>query len=226
VRGIATVVWMVVAMMASLGSAVDAVAIGQGGVVKAEKGVSGPVPVGDPASWVTPDDYPADALHANLNGVVDFAAQVDPQGHVTACNVTASSKVPSLDLVTCDLIKAHASFTPARNNKGQPVAGVWKSRVKWLIPQSNSFQNVVNMGGYGQPLDAPAVMVQSYIVEADGTHSDCRNERAEGKSNQGIPVGPVPCYGARSVSGYVDAQGKPQRRRVTLTISTTVEPVR
>jgi protein TonB len=187
-------------------------------------GTTAPTPLGDPASWVTPEDYPSEALHLGQQGIVSFRAEVDAQGNVTGCTVTRSSGTPSLDEETCHLIQMRAHFAPARNAKNRPVSDSYANRVRWAIPVDPPQPATPSL--HLVPPASPNALVFSYVLEPDGTHTDCRIERAEGASNQGSHVGPVPCFGARSSTGYLDAQGRPERRRVTLTISTTVDPVR
>ena len=47
-------------------------------------GTMAPTPVGDPATWVTPEDYPSEALRNGQQGIVGFRADVDRQGNVWA----------------------------------------------------------------------------------------------------------------------------------------------
>ena len=204
------------AMLMQASAATQSVGV-RGGEPVLAPGATPPTPAGDPGAWVTPDDYPVDALHANIQGMTGFRVTVDQQGNVTSCSITDSSGTASLDETTCKLVKARARFEPSRDSKRRPIRGTWSSRVKWIVPGAPRMSD---------PPESPNTLVVSYILQADGTHTDCRIDRAEGKANEGSHVGPAPCFGARSNKGYVDAQGKPERRRVTLTVSTTVDPVR
>ena len=97
-------------------------------------GDSGPVPATDPASWITADDYPAEALRENKEGQVRLAIAVDKAGRPIGCIVEASSGSQALDGAGCTALMARASFRPALNAEGKAIAGVWKRSINWQIP--------------------------------------------------------------------------------------------
>jgi TonB family protein len=172
--------------------------------------------LGDPGEWVTPRDYPSSAMRNRVEGVVGFALTIDAQGNVTDCAITASSNTPALDEATCKLTKARAHFTPARDAKGRAVGDVFRSRVKWVLPEG---------GVVPRALENAGVVQISYIVEADGAHTDCRIDRVEGEGNKTLQVGTTSCHDARSVRGFLDENGHSVRRKVTVIQTTTVDPV-
>jgi TonB family protein len=85
-------------------------------------------------SWVTNDDYPAAALRARQEGVVEFILDVGVDGCATACRVERSSGYPLLDQATCSLMVRRARFKPAQDAKGNPMTSTWSSNFKWMIP--------------------------------------------------------------------------------------------
>lgn len=91
-------------------------------------------PLGDIGTWVTIDDYPAEALQAGQEGTVSFRLTIDRSGSVAQCAITQGSGFPALDDRTCALLTERARFTPARNAAGAPAEGVYSSRVRWLLP--------------------------------------------------------------------------------------------
>ena len=93
-----------------------------------------PVPAGNPQSWTTDSDYPADALRASMKGVTGFTLQVGADGRVTGCTVTASSGWELLDSTSCRLLSRRARFRPARDAEGAAVASTYESRIRWTIP--------------------------------------------------------------------------------------------
>jgi TonB family protein len=145
----------------------------------------GPVPLGNPGSWVTTFDYPSEALRANAQGATGFRLTVDTEGRVTACQITSSSGSGTLDAATCNLVTSRAHFRPSTNARGKPVVGSFNSRLRWAIPISPP-------GGILTPPGA-GVQVMSFIVEADGTRSHCAIERADGAAHDQAHVGPMPC---------------------------------
>ncbi len=76
---------------------------------------------GHPGDWFPVNSYPADAKRNGQQGRVSVQLVVDRTGTPTACTVVASSGVPSLDKMTCDLAMTNAKFTPALDAKGQPA---------------------------------------------------------------------------------------------------------
>ncbi len=86
------------------------------------------------AALISNDDYPPSALRAEEQGTVGFRLEVDPQGRVTQCTVTASSGSANLDAATCRLMQRRAQFEPALDRKGRPTSGTVTSQIRWVIP--------------------------------------------------------------------------------------------
>jgi len=121
---------------------------------------SSPSPIGNPGDWATSDDYPAAALRADIEGVVRFVLGVAADGSVTDCTVSETSGDAGLDAKTCELLRARARFSPARDADGNATTGTWSSAVRWQIPGSTAL---------------PPIMTLTYrfVVEKDGTVSSC-----------------------------------------------------
>lgn len=79
-------------------------------------------------------NYPPRALAAGEQGQVRFRAEVDADGRVTGCKVTASSGHRRLDRETCQLIADHATFSPALDGTGKARAATHEGLVNWRIP--------------------------------------------------------------------------------------------
>lgn len=181
-------------------------------------------PDNDHGSWLPKLDYPSSALRAGQQGMVGFLLRIAPDGGVSSCIVTTSSRASALDEETCRVMIAQARFHPARNAQGQPVEGSYRGRIDWKLPQGTA--PAAGRGSIFMPAgEKDYTLVRSYIVEPGGENTHCRVERAEGLTFDRNPVGPISCNGARSGNGYVDDQGKPVRRRVTTTIIRSVETV-
>jgi TonB family protein len=97
-------------------------------------------PANNPGDWVTPDDYPPDALRSNQSGVSAFTVDIDATGAPTRCKITSSSGSASLDEAACRDIVARARFTPAADRKGHAIASSYSSAVRWSIPQDDDAQ--------------------------------------------------------------------------------------
>lgn len=89
------------------------------------------------ASYLSHDDYPADAIRNEEQGTVGFELDVSPEGRVTACRVTSSSGSKSLDATTCRIMTERPRFVPARDSKGRAVADVASASIRWVLPEDD-----------------------------------------------------------------------------------------
>ena len=95
---------------------------------------SRPWALSNPGTWVTVDDYPADAYAAGQQGSVRVTYNVDAQGRIENCQVASSSESPSLDAATCSLITSRGRYSPARDATGKAIPGPKMSmRFNWAI---------------------------------------------------------------------------------------------
>lgn len=92
-------------------------------------------PLGNPGTWVTPNDYPASELRAEHQGVTRFRVTVGSNGRVADCQIVGSSGWPVLDAVACQKIAARARFAPATDSGGEAVVGSFTSNIRWVIPE-------------------------------------------------------------------------------------------
>ena len=102
-------------------------------------GVAKPAAVGtrakaNLASLLSDEDYPAAALAAREEGMVDFTLEVGPNGRVTHCAVTRSSGSASLDDATSRPMRSRARFTPALDSAGAPTADRVAGKIGWKLP--------------------------------------------------------------------------------------------
>lgn len=88
-------------------------------------------PRGNPASWITDDDYPAEARAAGQQGIVSYRLTVTDEGRVGSCIVTKSSGAEILDSATCTILARRATFTPALDAERNAIEGSYSSRVVW-----------------------------------------------------------------------------------------------
>ena len=83
-------------------------------------------------TWITPEDYPADAKAAGVSGNVMFKVSISETGQVSNCQILEGSGSPALDARTCELIIARAKFEPAKNGGGEPIAMDYSRTVRWV----------------------------------------------------------------------------------------------
>lgn len=81
------------------------------------------------------DSYPAEALRRGEQGrtVADLA--IDATGAPTGCKIVTSSGSRSLDEATCRIALQRIHYQPARDARGDAVAGRLRLPVKWVIPE-------------------------------------------------------------------------------------------
>lgn len=82
---------------------------------------------------ISNDDYPAEALRNEEEGIVGFRLDIGTDGAVTRCTVVQTSGSASLDTATCRILSERARFTPALNRKGKPVSDHVTARIVWRI---------------------------------------------------------------------------------------------
>lgn len=137
-----------------------------------------PSPKGSPGDWVNPDDYPAAALRAGIEGRTTFRLSLDATGKPVACTIHQSSGSDLLDNFTCRLLVERARFNPARDANGRPAPSGYTNSVAWKIPQDKL------------PLPDSVQMALRFAVGADGKLKDCNVLR---ETPAGPELSPAPC---------------------------------
>lgn len=171
---------------------------------------SGPAPLGNPGLWIQPNDYPGISMQNHEEGTVGFRLTISPSGLVANCEVTVGSEFPALDEATCRLVSARARFKPATDATGKPVEGYYSSRVRWKLPEGNG-------------LPQAGEIKLSFVIEQNGSQTNCQVVRSNGTGQTKPAVGPIPCPTRRFEPPYTDGQGRRLRKRVTVTTTVTVE---
>ncbi|MDF0542033.1 energy transducer TonB [Sphingobium sp. H39-3-25] len=90
---------------------------------------------GNPASWITNDDYPPSAIRAEAQGTSAITWEINEQGRVENCRVTASSGNADLDETACRLISRRGRYSPALDQNGNAMRSTQSRRVVWKLPQ-------------------------------------------------------------------------------------------
>ncbi|MGE4322024.1 MAG: energy transducer TonB [Sphingobium sp.] len=147
----------IIAALMVAGFAVDATA--------AEPGM--PVPSESPGNWINDEDYPASEREKGISGTTGVRLIVGTAGEAKSCEVAESSGSQTLDTTACALLKARASFFPARDGKGRKVESVFTTRVRWNLPAVQ-----LNAG----------TMARSFTIFVDisteGVVENCRMEKS------------------------------------------------
>jgi TonB family protein len=155
-----------------------------------------PNPKANPGLWVRSEDYPVRALREGRTGRTSFRLDVDKSGRVTKCTVIVSSGHDDLDAAACDFVTTRALFDPAKDKRGKVVAGNYQNSVLWRIP------NAIDLPKIGQS-------TITFVVEIDGTMSDCKFE-----TTVDVPASFDPCAAKPVFEPRRNEAGEPIRARV------------
>ncbi|WP_239805359.1 energy transducer TonB [Croceicoccus hydrothermalis] len=94
----------------------------------------GPVPRSPVSGWLTPRDYPEQAVLHALEGQVAFRLIVDEQGKPSACHVQfATGPDDSFSEAVCERITQEADFEPAIDAEGRPVPSFFTRLVNFRL---------------------------------------------------------------------------------------------
>lgn len=91
---------------------------------------------GDPAQWVTSDDYPPAALREEREGVTKVTWQINEQGRIENCSVVSSSGSPDLDETACRVLTRRGRYSPALDQSGKPLRSTQSRTIRWQIPKN------------------------------------------------------------------------------------------
>lgn len=167
-------------------------------------------PTANPGSWMSENDYPAESMRLGEEGTTAFRLTIDKAGKVSDCSIRVSSGYDRLDQTACRLLKERGSFSPALDVKGKPTIGYFSNRFVWVLPKERTAKAI-----------SPISVKQSFIVETDGRITNC----AISFNGQAVPLGQSenPCAENGPAKPFLDASGKPERRRVTIGIEVKVD---
>lgn len=92
-------------------------------------------PKGNPADWITTDDYPPSSIRAEEEGTTVIKWTINAQGRVENCVTTQSSGSNALDQAACRALTRRARYAPALDAAGNPIASTQTRRVVWKLPR-------------------------------------------------------------------------------------------
>jgi TonB family protein len=83
-------------------------------------------------AWLTADDYPYRAQKLEHNGVTQEDIFINAMGKPETCTIIVSSGSKDLDSTSCAAAIRRGRFTPARDETGKPMNGVYRFRTIWF----------------------------------------------------------------------------------------------
>lgn len=123
------------APMAAMRKGTDELLTHWGIDLEAHRGLTRAVaPKSDPGNWVRTSDYPTDLMYRGAQGLVQFRLSVDADGAPTQCHIQKSTRPEGFDNAVCDALMRRASFEPALDANGQPIASYWRNTVRFIMP--------------------------------------------------------------------------------------------
>lgn len=87
------------------------------------------IPKSKPSRWLSSEDYPPAMLAAGKRAIVNFRLNVDATGKTTACHIQDATHEKSFEDVVCKAVMRKASFEPALDAEGNPLASYWINTV-------------------------------------------------------------------------------------------------
>jgi outer membrane biosynthesis protein TonB len=144
-------------------------------------------------SFMTDDDYPANALRNKETASVRLALTIDAAGKLVACKVTSIEGARSLEAPTCALQTRRARFVPAHDSSGNAVAGITTTTFNWMLPgvASPQLRYDTALGVNRLPAQMTAASATAdFLLAADGSVEGCTISRSSGSAKlDGIVCG-------------------------------------
>ena len=160
-------------------------------------------------------DYPIEAWIAGQEGDVGYTLYVGEDGEPIACDIDESSGFELLDEEACKLLMKRATFEPATNADGKPVAGEFSSRFRWAKREPE----------FGAPMTVHVV----FTVNEDGSTTDCEIIEASGsisdRMRRQLEREPCPGINRAGAPPIRDENGNPVAKRLSLRLQVEVEDI-
>lgn len=173
------------------------------------------------------DHYPAEALAAGEEGVVQMAVWVAADGSVERCEVTDSSKSAALDAASCALMRSKGAFHPALGADGQKVQAKLQMMLRWVLPRAGAMDSIPAASASPTfPFARPTKTNMTLVLDADGQVKDCKFNAVGEKGELEWPNSLCSAMSnGRRFAPFRDAGGKAVARRVELRTELTIEPI-
>ncbi len=169
-----------------------------------------------PYTWLTPEDYPTEALKRRDEGTSAIAFRILPDGRVGDCRVESSSGSDLLDAMACALIQVRGRYKPELDSKGRAIESETKTlRFTWRLPEG--LEN--DRPRFGEPFEREMVV----DVDQTGRITECEVVKRSGWVPPGDPC--LDLYDPKKpLEPLLDADGNAIAARVIWKSSVTVTP--
>ena len=91
------------------------------------------IPASNPGSWMNDNDYPPEMRYRGHQGLVHFRLIVDEKGKPMSCHIQLSTRPKEFEDAVCKGIMKRASFEPALDAAGKPVASYYLNSVRFMM---------------------------------------------------------------------------------------------
>lgn len=139
---------------------------------------------------LTPDDYVRRAAGMEKSGMTVVEVLIDEAGKPQTCGVSATSGSEDLDLKACAAAVLRGKYTPAADEDGLPMHGVYRLRVRWVLEQR--IFDGVSIGTPKSPADLvlevaklpegrkSVTLTMAYLVNEQGAIQRCSVVQSSG----------------------------------------------
>ena len=76
--------------------------------------------------------YPRKALRNRESATLLVRAMVDATGELTSCHITEMTEATNFNVAACDTLRQLATFEPARDTAGNPVASYYAQKIFYV----------------------------------------------------------------------------------------------
>jgi TonB family protein len=146
-----------------------------------------PEPI-NPVAWFSDANWQQLLAGKTDHGLVRIRVTVSPAGEGQDCFVEATSGLPKLDSLTCELVMKRARFKPAKWNDDKPAFAIYRRNVLWADGDSFDYSRPidveVSVDRLPRHVHSPVAVGVRFAVSADGTRSSC--EAADKDANPAL----------------------------------------
>ncbi len=160
-------------------------------------------------TWIASKEHPKTTLLVSERGGVGYTIDVSPEGALLRCE---TEKNTGLDRKICEILMKNARFLPAKDDQGNPVAGVYDGFANFALPGKDRRQDrsrlVVTVEQLPEGVASPAFARIAFLVDSTGGISHCASTVGERRRTMQTveALGPAACD--KAVKDYRATPGR------------------